>query len=487
MTIHRHGMSNTRLSQLSSVSRCASVDSVSNLGGSSSRTQSSTSLNSMLSSLTTTPDYSPLLIQTEVGDLLNIDDLELLGADIIDDDDEDDEEEDDSQNVDNGKNQINEEDGYDSDRDSMCGEYSGRGTSDCTDTTDTERSSSIDELLCGFSTNNESESRYDATRYDYHEKWFICLIGLPACGKSTVVRQLINFTNINTATENNPGVRMKSFNAGDVRRKHEIGLRKKMKFDLSDNHTQQVREQYAFESLKRLTDSLVNDTVDVGILDATNTTKARRDSIFKQVTKVSRESHVEIHTLILEVKCTNKSLRRYNIDQKANNADYKGVPKDQAIIDFLSRIEKYENIYEKVTFKEINRLGAKYFSIINAGECVCYDCGLVHHDSKRHQHLTFKNVALNLIYDFLMNYRCLYAIPYLKQVEVFYTKGHYKPVRTAHSSSTSLKDTLSITMTSISSSSSLASATPAPSIPESSITPTSKGTLLKVLSTPRLC
>ncbi|VEU22552.1 DEKNAAC103578 [Brettanomyces naardenensis] len=480
MTIHRHNLSNSHLSQLSSLSRCASVESVSNFGSNSTtRTQSSVSLASMLSSLAslaTTPNYSPTLIQTEVGDLLNIDDLELEGAEIIDDDKEEEGE----------QEQEQPQDYYDdSDRDSVY-DYFDKGY-ESSETTDADvqggsqvtamappsppmspqteafgrtSSNSIDEILCGSATALE-EPRYDPSKVSYREKWFICLIGLPACGKSTVVRELIDFARINTTTETNAGVRIQSFNAGDVRRLHEQNSKKKFSFDLSDERTQKVRELYAFEALKQLTDGLVNDTVDVGILDATNTTRARRESVFKQVNKVSQQSHIRINTLILEVKCCNKSLRRFNIEQKANNKDYNGTPKDQAIVDFLNRIEKYEKIYEPVTLKEINQLGAKYFSITNAGESVCYDCGLVHHNTKRHQHLTFKSVALNLIYDFLMSYRCMYAIPYLKQVEDFYTKGYYRPVITAHSSSSSLAN-------------------------EATTKGTTPTTLMKVLSAPRI-
>lgn len=385
MTIHKHSINLTALTPLS---RSTSSEAHSN-GGSNptTRTQSTSSIASMLSSLATTPDYSPQLIDTEVGDLLNIDDLELG---------------------------VNDDNSGTEELHSVCSttELGGDG---------------IDELLCGGTEHCDSETRYDPQLTDLHKKWFVCLIGLPACGKSTVVKQLIDFAKRMTGEE---GIRIASFNAGEVRRKHESEDHKLFTFDLQDADTQREREQYAFEALQNLTDELITDKIDVGILDATNTTRARREAVFRHVHAVSKKSKVKVGTLILEVKCKNKSLRRYNIEQKASNGDYVATPKDQAIVDFLKRIEKYEAIYEKVTVDEINHLGAKYFSITNAGECVCYDCGLAHHDSQTHQHMHFKNAALNLIYDFVMCYRLVYAADYLQNVDDFYTKGGYKPVAT---------------------------------------------------------
>ncbi len=413
MTIHKHNVSSTHLGQLSSLSRCASFESLGKVGCNSSVTgRSSASLESMLSSLATTPDYSPYLIDTEVGDLLNADDLDLVGADIIDDDKaeelaletEDDYTPDDIHDIERVPTMyLSDEESEEHNRLEKCKSMASI--------------ESIDEM-----------SRYDPKKFNYREKWFICLIGLPACGKSTVVKQLINFALMNTMTKDDAGVRFRSFNAGDIRRKYEREENTKFSFNMDNASVQAVHEKYAFEALRQLTDGLVNDTIDVGILDATNTTKDRRSRVFKNVEKVSRESGVTINKLILEVKCINKSLRRFNIDKKADNQDYKGTPKEQAILDFLNRIERYEKVYERVTLAEIRRLHAKYFSITNAGESICYDCGFAHHDTRCHQNLTFKSAVLNLIYDFLISYRCFFAAPYLKMVDDFYTKGYYKPI-----------------------------------------------------------
>jgi len=432
MTIHKHNLSSTHLGQLSSLSRCASFESLGKVGGNSPVTgRSSASLESMLSSLATTPDYSPYLINTEVGDLLDADDLDLVGPDIIDDDKaeeptldtEDDYTPEDIHNIERVPTMY-----------LSAEEAEGHGKLEkCKSMVSIE---SIDET-----------SRYDPKKFDYREKWFICLIGLPASGKSTVVKQLINFATLNTMTKGNSGIRVCSFNAGDIRRKYERQENTKFSFNMDNASVQAVHEKYAFEALRQLTDALVNDTIDVGILDATNTTKERRSWVFKTVEKVSQESGIKINKLILEVKCINKSLRRFNIDKKADNQDYKGTPKEQAILDFLNRIERYEKVYERVTLAEIRRLHAKYFSITNAGESICYDCGFVHHDTRCHQNLTFKSAVLNLIYDFLISYRCFFAGTYLKMVDDFYTKGYYRPIFKSCLRTSSLPEKTSSTAT----------------------------------------
>lgn len=420
MAIHKHSLSSTHLSQLSSISRCASLESLSNLSsGTSTRTQSTNSLQSMLSSLATTPDYSPRLIDTEVGNLLDSEQSELdSGADVIDDDKAE-EKEGDTDTLNSGNFSLD-----------SIPKSNNRKVEFTVDATE--------EIPKQAQQTSEMNDRYDPKKHNFREKWLVCLIGLPACGKSTVVKQFIDFAKANTATEKDEGIRVKSFNAGDIRRKHEQSSNRRFSFDMKDKNVQDEREKYAFEALKQLIDNLVEDKIDIGVLDATNTTRARREGVFKETERRSKEAHIKIHTLIFEVRCTNRSLRRFNIDQKAKNKDYDKMPKEKAICDFLNRIERYESIYEPVTLGEITRLKAKYFSIANAGETICYDCEKQHKDTICHENLTFNSAAMNLMYDFLMSYRCLYAMPYLKQVEQFYTENLYKPIASFHlSSSTS--------------------------------------------------
>ncbi|ODV88161.1 hypothetical protein CANARDRAFT_187372, partial [[Candida] arabinofermentans NRRL YB-2248] len=256
------------------------------------RSQSTTSISSSLHSNVTTPEFSPNLIQFEVGDLLHLTDFELNDSNIVDDESD---------------------------------------SGSCVDSDD-DAASDVTEL-CDEVTEIFKQQRQT-------EKFFICLIGLPASGKSTVVKHLTQF--------------------------------------LDDN--------------------------------------------FK--TKLPSENNIKITPLILEVKCSNTSLRRFNIDKKANNSDYLKVPKDTALLDFFKRIEKYESVYEPVTVQEIQTLGAKYFCISNVGETYYYECG----HKQGNDCKLYRNPALAAIYEFLATYRTRFALEYLKSVESFYTLGGYRPL-----------------------------------------------------------
>lgn len=268
---------------------------------------------------------------------------------------------------------------------------------------------------------------FDDMAWDFKTKWAIVLIGLPASGKSSVIADLMDFVQVQTKQQ----LRMKSFNAGDVRRNYqENGFAAKFDFNFDNSDSLKLRDLYAFEALRELTNGLIDDQIDVGIFDATNTTRQRRHDVFEKIKIASKTSGVEIKPILFEVKCQNRALRRFNIEQKSLNKDYKNMPKEAAIIDFLARVKTYETQYQAVTVEEINQLHVKYFGINNVGEDIYYDCGLKHHNSNRHKRLRFGHITLNLIYEFLMAYRTLYAVDYLKDVCVFYTEGHYKPVCT---------------------------------------------------------
>lgn len=391
------------------------------------------SLSSLLSthSYTTTPEYSPQLITGEVGKLLSVDDLDVL---------------------DNPSTYTNRHLKHKSR--TKFDLISDTNTTDDTCSSDTDDGNDEIEPYfhhsqplqrvststhCCVNDHNEfsrEKENFNDPIWDFKTKWAIVLIGLPASGKSTVIRHLIDFINLST----NDKVRMKSFNAGDVRRRYEM-MNDKFDFNFDNEESLARRDFYAFEALNDLTTGLTNDTIDIGIFDATNTTIERRERVFDKIQQASKGSNIKIHPILFEVKCQNRALRRFNIEQKANNNDYKNMPKDQAIIDFLERIKKYELIYEAVTVDEIMNLGVKYFAITNVGEAIYYDCGLKHHDSKRHQMLKFKYLALNLIYQFLITYRETYAPDYLENVRVFYNEGHYKPVNTKYSKPVTDKDT----------------------------------------------
>lgn len=370
--------------------------------------KSANSLQSMLSNRSATTEYSPNLIDKECGDLLKITDLDINGnktsnkpAKFQFHSDTDTEDDVDLENDDNINSRL-----------SLSKTKSSLDDCGCPHVEDL----SLEGDLIDYKSLPESKLR---------EKWVFVLIGLPACGKSTMVNHFRDYVNNQTDGK----VRVHSYNAGDIRRIYE--LQGHTKFNFNDlESSRKLRNFYAFQALKTLTTDLQNDNYDIGILDATNTSRERRTAIFNFIKDQNKLSKIKLHPLLFEIKCSNRALRRYNIDMKSQNKDYIHVDHDTAIKDFLQRIDKYEKTYEKVTVDEIKSLHVKYFGIDNVGDSIYYDCGLHHHNNIRHRNLTFSSVALNLLYRFLISYRTNYAHDYLTDVDTFYTQGQYVPIKT---------------------------------------------------------
>lgn len=123
--------------------------------------------------------------------------------------------------------------------------------------------------------------------------------------------------------------------------------------------------------------------------------------------------------------------------------------REVAINDFLERIRNYERSYEKVTVEEIKHLNVKYFGIDNVGDSIYYDCGLKHHNNSRHENLLFKSIALNLLYEFLIHYRTNYASQYLTDIDEFYTRHHYHPIKTTFSRPVSIEEVKKVSKASV--------------------------------------
>lgn len=102
----------------------------------------------------------------------------------------------------------------------------------------------------------------------------------------------------------------------------------------------------------------------VAILDATNSTKERREWILEICTNAG------IETLYVESKCDDEELIMANIrDVKTTSPDYQGQDPEQAALDFRNRIRNYEKVY-----KSINEDGDEdhltYLKIMDVGKQV---------------------------------------------------------------------------------------------------------------------
>ncbi|KAH9967908.1 bifunctional phosphatase [Russula dissimulans] len=199
---------------------------------------------------------------------------------------------------------------------------------------------------------------------DYSEaKIVLAMVGLPARGKSYLSNKLTRYLKWLEYD-------VKVFNVGQLRRSR--AKQKREQSGVKEDHTAsyfshnnaeatRLREQLATDSLEMLIQWL-RDGGNVGVHDATNSTKERRASIEQRVAKE------EGMTLIfLESICDDPAVIAANVGLKVSmgDPDYKDMSPETAKRDFLRRIKEYEAVYETITEPSLS-----YFKIINVGDQV---------------------------------------------------------------------------------------------------------------------
>ncbi|KAI0303435.1 bifunctional phosphatase [Multifurca ochricompacta] len=197
---------------------------------------------------------------------------------------------------------------------------------------------------------------------DYSEaKIVLAMVGLPARGKSYLSNKLTRYLKW---LEYNVQV----FNVGQLRRSR--AKQKREQSGIKEDHTAsyfshdnvdatRLRDQLASDSLEMLIQWL-KDGGNVGIHDATNSTKERRAFIERRVAK---EKGMAL--IFLESVCDDPAVIAANVALKVSmgDPDYKDMSPEYAKRDFLRRIGEYEAIYETITEPHLS-----YFRIINVGD-----------------------------------------------------------------------------------------------------------------------
>lgn len=123
-----------------------------------------------------------------------------------------------------------------------------------------------------------------------------------------------------------------------------------------------IREKWAIDTLDQLLDYLLDGPGSVGIFDATNSTKARRQKIMKRV----HERNRDIKILYLESICTDKEIVQKNIRLKLSGPDYRDMDPELALKDFTGRLANYEKAYQTIDDDE----GLQYIKMIDVGKKV---------------------------------------------------------------------------------------------------------------------
>lgn len=196
-------------------------------------------------------------------------------------------------------------------------------------------------------------------------KLVIVMVGLPARGKSYITNKLTRYLNWLQHE-------CRVFNVGNTRRKdgnhygpanvplpdEEGHTEHDANFFNPDNaNSTHIREKWAIDTLDQLLDWVVDGSGCVGIFDATNSTKQRRQKIMKRV----NERNKDLKILYLESICTDPEIVQKNIRLKLSGPDYKDMDPELALKDFTGRLANYEKAYETIDDSE----GLQYIKMID--------------------------------------------------------------------------------------------------------------------------
>ncbi|RCH99486.1 hypothetical protein CU097_011088 [Rhizopus azygosporus] len=197
------------------------------------------------------------------------------------------------------------------------------------------------------------------TERQLDSKLVVIMVGLPARGKSYIVKKLRRYLNwLQYET--------KVFNVGNARRVNEASHQHDQSanfFDPNNKEGAKIRDELALMVLEQLIDWLKSGGR-VAIHDATNSTVQRRKLL---IDRLSREPEIKI--LLLESVCTDKNVLERNFRLKLSGPDYKDKDPVVALSDFRHRVANYERAYEPVgEWEEENDI--QYCKLVNVGKKV---------------------------------------------------------------------------------------------------------------------
>lgn len=203
-----------------------------------------------------------------------------------------------------------------------------------------------------------------------YSKWCLILVGLPASGKSSIVNHLIL-----KIKKELPNLRADTFNAGNFRRNLTTLHQSANFFDFNNKEAKKQRDLFASLALDHLLNSLANDSLDIGIFDATNSTIERREKIIRSIEEkeISSKGKVKIHKVILHVQIDDEKLLNYNIEGKTKNQDYNDQEHDVARGDFIKRLNMYRSAFEDISKEELDHYNCMYIGITNAKVVELYE------------------------------------------------------------------------------------------------------------------
>ncbi|KAK3876254.1 hypothetical protein Pcinc_018941 [Petrolisthes cinctipes] len=185
----------------------------------------------------------------------------------------------------------------------------------------------------------------------------IVMVGLPARGKTYMAKKLTRYLNW-------IGIKTKVFNLGEYRRRMTHKYKNHNFFRSDNEEAMALRQRCAMEALEDVGTWLENEGGEVAVFDATNTTMLRRRLIFEKVVV-----EMEYKLFYVESICDDPSIIESNIREvKVSSPDYSGMTSEDALNDFLQRIEHYMDMYQPLDEEAEDHLS--FMKVYNTGQKV---------------------------------------------------------------------------------------------------------------------
>ncbi|XP_064796149.1 6-phosphofructo-2-kinase/fructose-2,6-bisphosphatase-like isoform X1 [Oncorhynchus masou masou] len=181
----------------------------------------------------------------------------------------------------------------------------------------------------------------------------IVMVGLPARGKTYISKKLTRYLNW-------IGVPTKVFNVGQYRRDATQSYKSYEFFRPDNQEAMKIRKACAIAALKDVCAYFMQEQGQVAVFDATNTTIERREVILS----FAKENGYKV--FFIESLCDDPEIIAENIKQvKLSSPDYAGCDKEEAVADFLKRIECYKVTY--ISLNDEKDRSLSYIKIFNVG------------------------------------------------------------------------------------------------------------------------
>ena len=173
-------------------------------------------------------------------------------------------------------------------------------------------------------------------------KLLICMCGLPGTGKTLMAKMIRRHLEW-------MGMKVGYYGVSEYRRKVVGDRMPPSYFDPTNHQGYSSRMNVANMAIDDAIEEMNDQNIDIAVFDGSNMTKARRLWIINRV----EHRNLYAKVIFIESICVDNELLQNNIHQTTlRSPDFKGMTRDEAIIEFEQRYRHYMSIYESIAEEE---------------------------------------------------------------------------------------------------------------------------------------